>query len=134
MHSYYAFATMRLPFPNILKRNLTRLQITQFLIGGSLAASYLFIKLPDVDTSKYLSSLQNAQLETFNFSAQLEAARGQFASTADRAYQIRDQCLVNPAQRTAVLLNVIYLLPLSECQRSLSLFLPQRLTITIICL
>lgn len=44
--SYYTAATLHLPFPKILKRSLTTLQISQFLIGGSLGILYLFLHLP----------------------------------------------------------------------------------------
>ncbi|RPA86489.1 hypothetical protein BJ508DRAFT_199404, partial [Ascobolus immersus RN42] len=54
MYTYYFITAMRLPFPMFLKRSLTSLQITQFLVGGSAAASYLFIGLlPDGISKKH---------------------------------------------------------------------------------
>ncbi|ORY73626.1 ELO family [Leucosporidium creatinivorum] len=109
MYCYYAMKSLKLPFPQVLKKNITRMQITQFLVGGSLAASYLFIRLPD-DLNETLTT---AQLETRAFAAQLEAAaRGQYASTAASA-RAGTQCLVTGAQRAAVWLNVLYLVPLT---------------------
>lgn len=36
-YTYYAFSTISLPFPRFLKKSLTRLQITQFLVGGEFS-------------------------------------------------------------------------------------------------
>jgi hypothetical protein len=35
---YYAMKSLKLPFPQVLKKNITRMQITQFLVGGALLA------------------------------------------------------------------------------------------------
>ncbi|KAI8810224.1 fatty acid elongase [Cladochytrium replicatum] len=43
MYFYYALTTIHIRPPSLLKQSLTRLQISQFLIGGSLATSYLFV-------------------------------------------------------------------------------------------
>ncbi|KAI8813367.1 GNS1/SUR4 family-domain-containing protein [Cladochytrium replicatum] len=42
MYFYYALMTIHIRPPTLLKQSLTPLQISQFLIGGSLASSYLF--------------------------------------------------------------------------------------------
>lgn len=76
--------------------------------SGSLAASYLFITLPDLPSSSRLAASSSQQIDTFNFSSQL---RGATKTAAQRLGG--DQCLVNGAQRQAVLMNVFYLLPLS---------------------
>ncbi|TGZ76240.1 hypothetical protein EX30DRAFT_295497, partial [Ascodesmis nigricans] len=47
MYTYYSLTALKIRVPNVLKRSLTSMQITQFLIGGSLAASYLFVALAD---------------------------------------------------------------------------------------
>jgi len=81
MYCYYLFSIMKLPFPLVLKQSLTTLQLLQFLFGGSLAASYLFLSVPELnlDTMKRESG----------------------------------KCLETPGANFAVLLNVIYLLPLT---------------------
>lgn len=87
--------------------------LTDHTTTGSLAASYLFIRLPD-DLNETLTT---AQLETRAFAAQLEAvARGQYASTAASA-RAGTQCLVNGAQQAAVVANVVYLVPLSKSKK-----------------
>lgn len=35
MYCYYALSAMKLPFPRFLKKQITRMQITQFLVGGT---------------------------------------------------------------------------------------------------
>lgn len=81
MYCYYLFSTLKLPFPLVLKQSLTTLQLLQFVFGGSLAASYLFLSVPEVN----LSSMKR------------EAGK----------------CLETDGASFAVLLNVIYLLPLT---------------------
>ncbi|POW14261.1 hypothetical protein PSTT_03108 [Puccinia striiformis] len=38
MYTYYALSVVHIPVPGVLKRSLTKIQIAQFLIGGSLGA------------------------------------------------------------------------------------------------
>ncbi|GAA5880703.1 hypothetical protein JCM8547_007570 [Rhodosporidiobolus lusitaniae] len=148
MYCYYAVTSMKLPFPQFIKRNITRMQITQFLIGGSLAASYLFIKLPDLPSFATSVDQAAAQFHTAvdeaaaslhlaageaaaSFSSAAGEAKASFQSAADAAAaQLQGaasslessmgtlrregaQCLVNAAQRSAVWLNVAYLIPLT---------------------
>ncbi|KAL4981789.1 GNS1/SUR4 family-domain-containing protein [Aspergillus falconensis] len=40
---YYTLTALRVRVPTIVKRSLTTMQITQFVIGSAMAASYLFI-------------------------------------------------------------------------------------------
>lgn len=44
-YTYYSLSALKIRVPKALKQSLTTMQITQFLIGGSLAFSYLFVKL-----------------------------------------------------------------------------------------
>ncbi|CEQ42751.1 SPOSA6832_04606 [Sporobolomyces salmonicolor] len=123
MYTYYALTAMRLPFPRFLKKSLTRMQITQFLVGGSLAASYLFISLPD------LPGAQKASAAVSSFSGTMSSQLEQGMDTLRREGA---QCLANTAQRAAVWLNVAYLIPLSPCPfaRFLSLCSSEDLTPT----
>ncbi|KAM0787310.1 hypothetical protein ACM66B_007084 [Microbotryomycetes sp. NB124-2] len=103
MYSYYTCTTMKLPFPRFLKKSITRMQITQFLVGGSLAASYLFIRLPTTASHK----LASVELGSYNLTQQLGSATQVLNSRAD------GQCLVSDAQRAAVWINLLYLTPLT---------------------
>lgn len=89
MYWYYAFSALKLPFPQVLKKSLTKLQITQFLIGGSLATSYLFIQLP------MLSEQKSAVLDKLSF--------GQLS--LDSLARMGTQCVVDQGQRAAVWLS-----------------------------
>lgn len=97
MYCYYALSAMKLPFPRFLKKQITRMQITQFLVGGSLAASYLFIQLPAL-SNPAINFNQGISFGTLSLSS-LE--------------RVGTQCLVNSGQKAAVLLNVVYLVPLT---------------------
>lgn len=44
---YYTCATLRLPFPRLLKKSITTLQISQFIIGGGSAALHLIMQPED---------------------------------------------------------------------------------------
>lgn len=62
------FSALKIPFPRTLKKSLTTMQISQFLIGGSSAAAYFVMKpenmtacLPDFG-SKLATSLTLAYL------------------------------------------------------------------------
>ncbi|KAF2277269.1 uncharacterized protein EI97DRAFT_449956 [Westerdykella ornata] len=43
MYTYYTVSALRIRVPQVIKRTLTTLQITQFIGGGTLAALYLFV-------------------------------------------------------------------------------------------
>ncbi|GAA6020328.1 hypothetical protein JCM10207_003230 [Rhodosporidiobolus poonsookiae] len=129
MYCYYAVTSMKLPFPQFLKRNITRLQISQFLVGFTCAASYLFIKLPDLpslpsfpssasDAAALLDSAASGAAAHLNHAADGAAAHWQSAaSSLELGVQTLKregaQCLVNAAQRSAVYLNLAYLIPLT---------------------
>lgn len=48
MYVYYVFSALKLPFPRTLKKSLTTLQISQFVVGGSSAFAYFFMKPEDM--------------------------------------------------------------------------------------
>jgi len=41
MYCYYAITALSLPFPRFLKKSITRMQITQFLVGGQSSHTFL---------------------------------------------------------------------------------------------
>ncbi|KAH8919678.1 hypothetical protein BT69DRAFT_1223804 [Atractiella rhizophila] len=57
MYTYYALSTMKVNVPLVLKRSLTTMQITQFLVGFGTAASYLFIRIPLGEVSDQVSGV-----------------------------------------------------------------------------
>ncbi|KAF1809520.1 hypothetical protein P152DRAFT_159533 [Eremomyces bilateralis CBS 781.70] len=44
MYTYYTLSALRIPVKQVIKRTLTTLQITQFLVGFTFAALHLFVK------------------------------------------------------------------------------------------
>ncbi|KAK4053987.1 hypothetical protein OIO90_003632 [Microbotryomycetes sp. JL221] len=106
MYSYYSCTTVRLPFPRFLKKSITRLQITQFIVGGSMAALYLFIQLPTSASSKVASF----DIGSNNLTRQMGSTATQILLSSQ---QQGGQCLASGAQKAAVLANIAYLLPLT---------------------
>lgn len=96
--TYYTFSALKWPFPRFLKQALTRLQITQFIVGGSLAASYLFIPLPTF-------AVAQGSISAVPSFGQLSHG------SMKRAGEI---CLGEAAPRAAVWLNVLYLIFLTK--------------------
>lgn len=44
MYTYYTFTALRIRVPGVIKRSLTTMQITQFVLGTNMAAAYLFVE------------------------------------------------------------------------------------------
>jgi len=99
MYTYYALSVVHIPVPGVLKRSLTKIQIAQFVIGGSLGALTLLLRLPKELGEK--------------FEWQPVLASHPFAS--DRLGQgfQEDLCLHTPGQKVTVLGGVGYLIPLT---------------------
>lgn len=106
MYSYYACTAVSIPFPRFLKKSITRMQITQFLVGGSLAASYLFIKLPEVPGSG--SAAEKARQHLSSASSSFEAGVNAFR-------QDPATCLRNVGQINAVKVSAVAKLRMSTC-------------------
>jgi hypothetical protein len=50
---------MNIKIPNFFKQALTSCQITQFIVGGSIAFSYLWVKLPETVMENFGSCLRD---------------------------------------------------------------------------
>lgn len=114
MYSYYACTAVSIPFPRFLKKSITRMQITQFLVGGSLAASYLFIKLPEVPGSG--SAAEKARQHLSSASSSFEAGVNAFR-------QDPATCLRNVGQINAVKVSSDGGLPVLTCSVQLAGFM-----------
>lgn len=161
MYTYYALSTLSIPIPTILKRTLTTLQITQFIVGASYALAHLFVAYTRPVSVPYLfihslssalptaasavssavtsatataglgswlkkaalraageeglaENVRNAQGDTFGIDA-VHAAEVERAAEEIRyksEYQMTS-CLDTPGQTFAILLNALYLFPLT---------------------
>ncbi|KAG0151096.1 hypothetical protein CROQUDRAFT_713070 [Cronartium quercuum f. sp. fusiforme G11] len=98
MYTYYAISVLHLPFPNFLKRALTKIQITQFVVGGSLGALTFLLSLPKIEDQFKFDWKPLSILE----------ARERLGE----GYQEK-HCLPTPGQKMTVLGGVGYLIPLT---------------------
>ncbi|RJE21596.1 fatty acid elongase [Aspergillus sclerotialis] len=125
MYTYYTVTALRIRVPTAIKRSLTTMQITQFVFGSSMAASYLFVSytLPYTEKSQLSTTLPAAAtaVQAVPFLKQIFGFAGESASkntqkTASQISGISNQmntCLDTTGQGFAVWLNVMYLLPLT---------------------
>ncbi|KAH9810555.1 GNS1/SUR4 family-domain-containing protein [Melampsora americana] len=98
MYSYYAISALHLPFPAVLKRSLTKIQITQFIVGGSLGALTILISPPA------LGEISKFEWTPLSGSKGFERLGNAFDEKA---------CLHTPGQKLTVLGGVGYLIPLT---------------------
>lgn len=57
MYFYFSLSCLKIRLPKWFKQSLTSLQITQFILGGSLAAFHLFVKYFEHNTGKFHSCI-----------------------------------------------------------------------------
>lgn len=57
MYGYFTLSCLKIRVPKIFKQSLTTMQITQFIVGGSLALAHLFIKYLNIKHDSYLSCI-----------------------------------------------------------------------------
>lgn len=60
MYFYFSLSCLKIRVPNIFKRTLTTMQITQFVVGGSLAVVHAFIWYTHVETGELRNCISNA--------------------------------------------------------------------------
>jgi hypothetical protein len=100
--------------PVFIKRTLTSMQITQFLVGGSGAMihSFLNYNIPVISSSQTDAPASSASAAANNGS--VVAATGNLLSTVkDTFAQQNMPCITSSGQTFAVWLNVFYLAPLT---------------------
>ncbi len=65
MYTYYTLSAAKIKVPVVLKRSLTSLQITQFLVGGSSAVIHLFINIKLRGSSTETTTCLSNEAEVF---------------------------------------------------------------------
>lgn len=60
MYFYYTLSALKIRVPKILKQCLTTAQITQFIVGGSLATLHMFVYYFDPNTGNHCACLKNS--------------------------------------------------------------------------
>ncbi|KAJ5167504.1 uncharacterized protein N7482_006285 [Penicillium canariense] len=134
MYTYYTLTALRIRVPNAIKRSLTTMQITQFVLGTNLAAAYLFvhytIPYPVGSTAlQHLSKtaavatataeagvvpwLKKLALRAAGAEGIAENVGGAVAAPASGYTQQMVTCMDTTGQAFAIWLNVSYLLPLT---------------------
>ncbi|PYH90018.1 hypothetical protein BO71DRAFT_335403 [Aspergillus ellipticus CBS 707.79] len=134
MYTYYTLTALRFRIPNVIKRSLTTMQITQFIIGSAMAASYLFWSytlplddsavLPPVDAAAVAAGAAGAGLVPWLKKVAFRAAGAEGIaenvgvpddSAAARVLRVGPMvtCMDTTGQGFAIWLNVMYLLPLT---------------------
>lgn len=61
MYAYFTLSCVNIRLPKWFKQTLTTLQITQFVLGGSLALVHLFISYYDFHHQKYSSCISSSE-------------------------------------------------------------------------
>jgi hypothetical protein len=135
MYTYYTFTALRIRVPGVIKRSLTTMQITQFVLGTNMAAAYLFVHytIPYPAGSAALSHLSEAApaaaataveagvlpyLKKLAFRAAgaegiAENVGGAVPAPQTGYTQQMVTCMDTTGQAFAIWLNVSYLLPLT---------------------
>ncbi|CAI7574079.1 unnamed protein product [Penicillium pancosmium] len=135
MYTYYTFTALRIRVPGVIKRSLTTMQITQFVLGTNMAAAYLFVHytIPYPAGSAALSHLSKAApaaaataveagvlpyLKKLAFRAAgaegiAENVGGAVPAPLTGYTQQMVTCMDTTGQAFAIWLNVSYLLPLT---------------------
>ncbi|KAL2871797.1 elongation of very long chain fatty acids protein [Aspergillus lucknowensis] len=134
MYTYYTLTTLSIRVPTIFKQSLTTMQITQFVVGSAMAASYLFVyyTLPPVRTVPTSSAAAGAATTTattglawlkqvaFRAAGAEGIAEnvghagnhlGAFRGVVRAGHMV--SCIDTSGQGFAIYLNVAYLLPLT---------------------
>ncbi|RAH79826.1 hypothetical protein BO86DRAFT_144935 [Aspergillus japonicus CBS 114.51] len=137
MYTYYTITALRIRVPTVIKRSLTTMQITQFIIGSAMAASYLFISY----TLPASQAAFEAPISTAQFVAAEAAEEGLVPWIKKLAFRAAGAegpaenvgvpdtpaaapvqphrvgpmvtCMDTTGQGFAIWLNVVYLLPLT---------------------
>ncbi|KAB8068375.1 GNS1/SUR4 family-domain-containing protein [Aspergillus leporis] len=134
MYTYYTLTALRIRVPNVIKRSLTSMQITQFLFGTTMAAAYLFVHytLPPQSTAAAAASAVRSTVATAAASGmgpwlkklgfRAAGAEGIAENVGYVPVPGTDSkphvgpmvtCMDTSGQAFAVWLNVTYLLPLT---------------------
>lgn len=101
--------------PVFIKRSLTSMQITQFLVGASLAMCHSFIYYfaparSATNTADPATTVESVHALLFGSGA---AARRVKTVVSDDASYVSQPCIVSSGETFAIWLNVVYLAPLT---------------------
>ncbi|KAK3368128.1 fatty acid elongase-like protein [Podospora didyma] len=111
MYTYYTITAFRIRVPMVVKRSLTTLQITQFLVGASYAMAHSFVwySVPLLFTGS------QSEAAAASASAGVNGSTAGASLDGVKATHGRDvvPCVTSSSATFAVWLNVLYLAPLT---------------------
>ncbi|KAB8275172.1 ELO family [Aspergillus minisclerotigenes] len=99
MYLYYSLTTLRIKVPVFMKRTLTRLQISQFVLGGLASWLYVFISYDNPINVPLVATEDKSNIQT---SVGLEVGSNVVP------------CMNNSGQVFALVLGTLYLVPLTQ--------------------
>ncbi|KAL2137197.1 hypothetical protein VTI74DRAFT_7744 [Chaetomium olivicolor] len=113
MYTYYTVTAFNIRVPMIIKRSLTSMQITQFLVGGSgaMVHSFLSYTIPVIAGSQTDVPSSSASAVASNES--VVAATGKLDDYKGEYARQTMPCITSSGQTFAIWLNVFYLAPLT---------------------
>ncbi|OAQ99193.1 hypothetical protein LLEC1_06525 [Akanthomyces lecanii] len=115
MYTYYTVTAFNIRVPVFIKRSLTSMQITQFLVGASLAMCHSFVYYfapAAASTTTSDSAASVASVRALLFGSGADAHRIKTVVDQDVSY-VSQPCIVSSGETFAIWLNVVYLAPLT---------------------
>ncbi|OAA53686.1 GNS1/SUR4 membrane protein [Cordyceps fumosorosea ARSEF 2679] len=113
MYTYYTVTAFSIRVPVFIKRSLTSMQITQFLVGASLAMCHSFVYyFAPAATSTAASDAPGAVASVRALLFGSDASRVKTVVDQDVSY-VSQPCIVSSGETFAIWLNVVYLAPLT---------------------
>ncbi|KAH6606658.1 hypothetical protein Trco_005811 [Trichoderma cornu-damae] len=138
MYTYYTLSAFSIKIPTAMKRTLTSMQITQFVVGASFAMVHSFVTFVAPITSTYVvtedapavtrsapidyiiptavSALDSLKQLIFGSAAAAAAAAApslKKSTTVTQTAHLAQPCIVTSGETFAIWLNVLYLAPLT---------------------
>ncbi|KAK4123346.1 hypothetical protein N657DRAFT_646122 [Parathielavia appendiculata] len=114
MYTYYTVTAFNIRVPMLIKRSLTTMQITQFVVGASCAMVHSFInyRVPVISASQSTGAPKASSSAAANGS--VVAATAENVKNVKGTYEFRKMpCITSSGETFAVWLNVFYLAPLT---------------------
>lgn len=117
-YTYYTVTAFSIRVPVFIKRSLTSMQITQFLVGASLAMchSFVYYFAPAIAASASPSTpaAASASARALLFGSGADSGRRVKTVVGDRdETYVSQPCIVSSGETFAIWLNVVYLAPLT---------------------
>lgn len=111
-YTYYTVTAFKIPVPMFVKRTLTSMQITQFLVGASCAMVHSFINytIPVISASETVAPASASAVANGSLAA---GAAGVLNSVKGTYVRRTMACITSSGPTFAIWLNVLYLAPLT---------------------